>query len=49
MVVKASLRNYRISASKARLVVDLIRGKGVERALNILEASDKRFSIHPRE
>lgn len=44
MVVKASLRNYRISASKARLVVDLIRGKGVERALNILEASNKGFS-----
>ena len=44
MVVKASLRNYRISASKARLVVDLIRGKGVERALNILDASNKGFS-----
>jgi large subunit ribosomal protein L22 len=44
MSVKASLRNYRISASKARLVADQIRGKGVEHALNILDQSDKRFA-----
>ena len=44
MPVKASLRGYRISASKARLVVDQIRGKGVENALNILDQSDKRFA-----
>ena len=44
MAVKASLRNYRISASKARLVVDLIRGKGVEQALNILDQSNKGFA-----
>ena len=44
MAVKASLRNYRISASKARLVVDQIRGRGVEHALNILDHSDKRFA-----
>ena len=35
-VVKASLNNYRVSAQKARLVVDQIRGKGVEDALNLL-------------
>ena len=44
MAIKASLRNYRVSAFKARLVVDQIRGKGVEHALNILEQSDKRFA-----
>jgi large subunit ribosomal protein L22 len=44
MAVKASLRNYRISASKARLVVNQIRGKGVENALNVLDQSDKRFA-----
>jgi large subunit ribosomal protein L22 len=44
MTVKASLRNYRISARKARLVVDQIRGKGVENALNILDQSDKAFA-----
>ena len=44
MAVKASLRSYRISASKARLVVDQIRGKGVENALNILDQSSKGFA-----
>jgi large subunit ribosomal protein L22 len=44
MAVKASLRNYRISARKARLVVDQVRGKGVENALNILDQSAKGFA-----
>jgi large subunit ribosomal protein L22 len=44
MAVKASLRNFRISASKARLVANQIRGKGVENALNILDQSDKGFA-----
>ena len=44
MPVKASLRSYRISASKARLVVNQIRGKGVENALNILDQSSKGFA-----
>ena len=44
MAVKASLNNYRISASKARLVADQIRGKGVEEALAILDLSEKRFA-----
>ena len=30
--VKASLSNYRVSAQKARLVANQIRGKGVEEA-----------------
>src|SRR5262249_9792338 len=44
MEVRAQLRNYRISARKARLVADQIRGKGVEDALAILELSAKAFS-----
>ena len=42
--VKASLNNYRVSAQKARLVADQIRGKGVEEALNVLTLSPKRVS-----
>ena len=43
-VVKASLQNHRISAQKARLVVDTVRGLGVEDALNLLAVSRKRFA-----
>jgi large subunit ribosomal protein L22 len=42
--VRASLRNYRISARKARLVADQIRGKAVGEALAILDLSEKRFA-----
>ncbi len=42
--VKASLNNYRVSAQKARLVADQIRGKGVEEALNLLDLSPKRIA-----
>lgn len=42
MDVVASLKGYRISASKARLVADQIRGKGVEDALNLLSLSPKK-------
>ena len=31
--VQAKLRNYRVSARKARLLADQIRGRGVEEAL----------------
>ena len=44
MEVTAKLRNYRVSARKARLLADEIRGKGVEDALTILELSSKRFA-----
>ena len=44
MEVKASLNNYRVSAQKARLVVNQIRGKQVEEALNLLGLSDKRIA-----
>jgi len=44
MEAKATLRNYRVSARKARLLADEIRGKGVEDALTILDLSNKRFA-----
>ena len=42
MRVSAQHKNARISAQKARLVADLIRGKEVEQALNILAFSTKK-------
>jgi large subunit ribosomal protein L22 len=44
MDVVASLKGYRISPRKARLVADQIRGKGVEDALNLLSLSAKKAS-----
>ena len=44
MEVSARLKGCRISAQKARLVANQIRGKGVEDALNILAVSNKKFS-----
>jgi large subunit ribosomal protein L22 len=35
--IKAEISNVSISAQKLRLVVDLVRGKGAEEALNILK------------
>ncbi|MEM6559827.1 MAG: 50S ribosomal protein L22 [Myxococcota bacterium] len=40
----ATLRHLRMSPRKVRLVVDLIRGRSVEEALNILTFSDKSAS-----
>jgi len=42
MEVAARLKGARISAQKARLVADLIRGKSVEKALAELEFSTKK-------
>ena len=42
MRVSSSHKNARISAQKARLVVDQIRGKDVAQALNILAFSTKK-------
>ncbi|MBW2390038.1 MAG: 50S ribosomal protein L22 [Deltaproteobacteria bacterium] len=42
MEVKASLKGYRISPTKARLVADQVRGRGVEEALNLLSLSTKK-------
>jgi large subunit ribosomal protein L22 len=42
MEVAAKLSGARLSAQKARLVADQIRGKGVEDALDILMFSNKK-------
>jgi large subunit ribosomal protein L22 len=42
MEVAAKLRGARISAQKARLVADQVRGKGVEDALDVLSYSNKK-------
>ena len=42
MEARASSKFSRITAQKARLVVDMIRGKTVESALGILEYTPKR-------
>ena len=42
MRVNAQHKNARISAQKARLVADFIRGKDVAQALNILTFSPKK-------
>ena len=44
METRARLSNYRVSAQKARLLANEIRGKGVEDALMILDLSKKRFA-----
>ncbi|MCP5065234.1 MAG: 50S ribosomal protein L22, partial [bacterium] len=40
----ARLKGFRVSARKARLVADVIRGRQVEEALNVLDLSSKRFA-----
>jgi len=42
MEVAARLKGARISAQKARLVADQVRGKRVEEALSVLEFSNKK-------
>lgn len=42
MEAKANLRYVRLSPRKARLVVDMVRGKGVQDALNILRFSPQK-------
>jgi large subunit ribosomal protein L22 len=44
MEVSARLKGARLSAQKARLVADQIRGKGVEEALDVLKFSPKKGS-----
>ena len=42
METKAIVRGVRLSADKGRLVADLVRGKKVDQALNILTFTQKR-------
>ncbi|MEL6846117.1 MAG: uL22 family ribosomal protein, partial [Bacteroidota bacterium] len=39
---KAVLKNTRMSARKARLVIDLVRGRQVAEALDILKLTNKK-------
>jgi large subunit ribosomal protein L22 len=42
METEATLRGVRLSAQKGRLVADLVRGKPVDQALNVLAFSPKK-------
>jgi large subunit ribosomal protein L22 len=42
MESQAKLRNVRLSPRKARLVVDMVRGKGIQDAMNILQFSPQK-------
>jgi len=42
METTASVRGIRLSAQKGRLVADLVRGKPVDKALNILSFTQKK-------
>jgi len=42
METNAILRGVRLSAQKGRLIADLVRGKSVDQALNILTFSPKK-------
>lgn len=49
MLVKAVSKYVRISPQKARLVIDQVRAKPVDRALEILEFSDKKAAVPVRK
>ena len=48
-VARATLSDIRMSPRKARLVIDLIRGKQVEPALNVLRYSPKKGSAFAKK
>jgi large subunit ribosomal protein L22 len=43
-VARATLRSIRMSPRKARLVIDLVRGKQVDTALQVLRFSNKKMA-----
>ena len=45
METRAVLRGVRLSVDKGRLVADLIRGKRVDQALNVLEFTQKKAAV----
>ena len=45
MEVKASLNFARVGCQKARLVVDLVRGKDVNEAIKVLSFSSKKSAV----
>ena len=49
METQAILRGVHLSAQKGRLVADLVRGKPVEQALNILAFSPQESRPHRQE
>ena len=49
MQVSAKLRHARISPQKARLIADQVRGMPVERALQVLQFSNKKAAVITRQ
>jgi large subunit ribosomal protein L22 len=45
MSASATLKYARMSAQKVRLVADLVRGKGVQEAINILSFNTKKAAL----
>src|SRR3954453_616508 len=49
METRAVLRGVRLSVDKGRLVADMIRGKKVDQALNILQFTPKKAALIVRK
>jgi large subunit ribosomal protein L22 len=49
METKASLRGVRLSVDKGRLVADLVRGKKVDQALDILNFTPRKAALVVRK